>query len=185
MSVTVVKCHQCHSQKRLTKHSQSQLLFVYAKLMKLQNSFCLHIITNKNRFVDRSIFRHFYTLTGICAQNLCYYIVSYTVLIASQSFKVVVHLNLCVRMSYLNSPFYQDALNEDFDSYDEEFEENESEDDVNNNSGKTLDHNTFRSGRNLHSNLHDLLDTEEASESEFNSGSHHRNNVEPVEIKEQ
>lgn len=38
-------------------------------------------------------------------------------------------------MSYLNSPFYQDTLNEDFDSYDEEFEENESEDDVNNNSG--------------------------------------------------
>lgn len=64
-------------------------------------------------------------------------------------------------MSYLNSPCYPDNLNEDFDSYDEEFDENESEDDNNNS------------------------DTEEASESEFNTGSHHRTNAEPIEIKEQ
>lgn len=31
----------------------------------------------------------------------------------------------------------------------------------------------------------EIPDTEEASESEFNSGSHHRTNAEPVEIKEQ
>lgn len=30
-----------------------------------------------------------------------------------------------------------------------------------------------------------MTDTEEASESEFNTGSHHRNNAEPIEIKEQ
>lgn len=52
-------------------------------------------------------------------------------------------------MSYLNSPFYPDTLNEDFDSYDEEFEENESDDDVNNNSGKTFNFRGFRVYSNI------------------------------------
>lgn len=104
----------------------------------------------------------------------------------SQRFSVKYSIDTKVfteRMSYLNSPFYPDTLNEDFDSYDEEFEENESEDDVNNNSGSILINRNVPQW--IFNSLLKIPDTEEASESEFNSGSHHRNNAEPVEIKEQ